>query len=206
MDMKIHKAIERWSGELSGVFTMADLRVVLGDRTEAALFKRLVGLVEEGVLVKVKRGIYAVPGASLAEISHRIAPAAYVSTGTVLARRGLIGSVPARRMQAVKTGRPRTYQCALGIIEHLSIAPHLYFGFSLEDGILRATPEKAFLDTCYYQWRGKTFSFDPATDVHTGDLDRALLDEYLASYDRRFVDHFNRIYRIDLGEEAISAK
>ena len=29
MDIKIHRAIERWSGELSGVFTMADLRVVL---------------------------------------------------------------------------------------------------------------------------------------------------------------------------------
>jgi predicted transcriptional regulator of viral defense system len=202
VDIKIYQAIERWSDELSGVFTMADLRVVLGDRTEAALYKRLAGLVREGVLVKVKRGIYAVPGASLAEIGHRIAPEAYVSTGTVLARHGLIGSVPARRLQAVKTGRPRTYRCALGTIEHLSIAPHLYFGFGVEDGIRVATPEKAFLDTCYYRWRGKTFSFDPAADVAVEDLDRALLEEYLARYDKRFADHFNRMY---LGKEEVAA-
>ena len=194
MDIKIHRAIEQWSGELSGVFTMADLRVVLGDRTEAALFKRLAGLVREGVLVKVKRGLYAVPGASLEEISHRIDPKAYISTGTVLARHALIGSVPARRVQAVRTGRPRTYRCALGTIEHLSIAPRLYFGFSLEDGILRATPEKAFLDTCYYRWRGKTFSFDPASDVNTGDLDRELLAGYLERYDARFAEFFERVF------------
>lgn len=197
MDVKIHKAIERWADELSGVFTLDDLRVVLGDRTEAAMFKRLAYLVGEGVLVKVKRGIYATPEASLTEISHRIDPDAYISTGTILARHALIGSVPARRVQAVKTGRPRTYRCALGTIEHLSISPRLYFGYELLDGIRCATPEKAFLDTCYYAWRGKRFSFDPASDVAARELNQELLDEYLKRYDARFVRHFNEVFRGD---------
>ncbi|MBA4387784.1 MAG: hypothetical protein C0404_07375 [Verrucomicrobia bacterium] len=173
---------------------MPDLRVMLGDRTEAALYKRLNGLVEAGILLKVKRGIYATPEASLAAISNRIEPAAYVSTGTILAKCAAIGSVPARRIQAVKTGRPRTYVCKLGVIEHLSLSPQLYFGFEPADGILYATPEKAFLDVCYYTYRGKRFSFDPESDVNVSDLKRHVVYSYLRKYDRRFVDYFNRIW------------
>ncbi len=194
MDVAIHQAVERWAGELGGVFTLADLRMILGDRTEAAMYKRLSGLVDAGSLIKVKRGIYATPGASLSSISHRIDPTAYISTGTILARHALIGSIPARRVQAVKTGRPRIYRCALGIIEHLSMIPRLHFGFTTVDGIPCATPEKAFLDVCYYTYRGKRFSFDPASDVSVSDLDRKILTGYLTCYDKRFVNYFNRIW------------
>ena len=82
--------------------------------------------------------------------------------GTVLARTAIIGSIPARRVQAVKMGRPRTYRCELGTIEHLSITPRLYFGFGSIAGDLVASPEKAFLDVCYFTYRGRRFSFDPA--------------------------------------------
>ena len=194
MDSEVYKAIEKWAEELDGVFALSDLRVVLGDVTEAALYKRLNGLVESGTLIKVKRGVYATPEAPLAAISARIEPKAYISTGTILARSALIGSVPVRRVQAVKTGRPRLYRCSLGVIEHLSISPQLYVGFSPVNGVLCATLEKAFLDTCYYTYRGKRFSFDPASDVDVVRLDRGLIDDYLQRYDRRFVNYFNRIW------------
>lgn len=194
MNLNVYKSVQRWAGELDGVFAMSDLRVMLGDRTEAALYKRLNGLVEAGILLKVKRGIYATPEASLAAISNRIEPAAYISTGTILAKCAAIGSVPARRIQAVKTGRPRTYVCKSGVIEHLSLSPQLYFGFEPVDGILYATPEKAFLDVCYYTYRGKRFSFDPESDVNVSDFKRHVVYSYLQKYDRRFVDYFNRIW------------
>ncbi len=194
MDAEVYKAIQKWSTEMDSVFTLADLRIVLGDRTEAALYKRLNRLVETGTLIKVKRGLYATPEASLSIVSNRIESRAYVSTGTILAQSAIIGSVPARRIQAIKTGRPRVYRCALGVIEHLSISPQLYLGFSSVDGILCATPEKAFLDVCYYTYRGKRFSFDPASDIDTDRLCRKTIDGYLENYDRRFVDYFNRIW------------
>jgi hypothetical protein len=88
MNEKVCAVIQRWAGDLDGVFTLPDLRVALGDRTEAALYKRLNALVDAGMLFKVKRGIYATPEATLAAISNRIEPAAYISTGTVLAQGG----------------------------------------------------------------------------------------------------------------------
>lgn len=194
MDAEIYKAIQKWSTEMDGVFTLADLRIILGDRTEAALYKRLAGLIDAGTLIKVKRGIYATPDASLSTVSNRIEPKAYISTGTILAQSAIIGSIPARRIQAIKTGRPRVYHCALGVIEHLSISPRLYLGFASVNGILCATPEKAFLDVCYYAYRGKRFSFDPATDVDTARLSRRTIDSYLENYDSRFVGYFNRIW------------
>jgi len=194
MDIGVYKAVQEWAEELDGVFTLADLRVVLGDVTEAALYKRLNRLVESETLVKVKRGLYATRDAALAAISNRIEPKAYISTGTILARSALIGSVPVRRVQAVKTGRPRVYRCALGVVEHLSVSPQLYVGFSCVDGVLCATPEKAFLDTCYYTYRGKRFSFDPASDVDAARLSRDLIDDYLKKYDRRFVNYFNKVW------------
>ncbi|MFO7535804.1 MAG: type IV toxin-antitoxin system AbiEi family antitoxin domain-containing protein [Kiritimatiellia bacterium] len=194
MNTKVYRAIQRWAGDLEGVFTLSDLRVALGDRTEAALYKRLTGLVEAGILIKVKRGIYATPEASLAAISCRIEPAAYISTGTILAKCAAIGSIPVRKIQAIKTGRPRTYVCKLGTIEHLSLSPRLYFGFVPVDGVLCATPEKAFLDVCYFTYRGRRFSFDPESDVNTSDLKRNIVSGYLKKYDPRFVNYFNRIW------------
>jgi hypothetical protein len=194
MDINGYTAIQRWSSDLKGVFTISDLKVALEEDAEVTLFRKLSKLLDSRVLVKVKRGIYATPDAALTTISSRIDPNSYISTGTVLAQRAIIGSVPARRVQAVKTGRPRTYQCEQGIIEHLSIDPKYYFGFEPHRGLLWATPEKAFLDVCYYTFKRKTFSFDPISDVHRQDLDVDRINRYLEKYDQRFITFFNRLW------------
>lgn len=195
MDINKYRSIQKWAGELDGVFTMPDLKVALDERADATLYRTLTELTRTGILVKVKRGLYATPEASLATLSSRIDPKSYISTGTVLARTAAIGSVPARKVQAVKVGRPRLYRCELGIIEHLSICPRLYFGFSSVDGRLVASPEKAFLDVCYFTYKGRRFSFDPGTDVILTDLDFEVINRYLDAYDTRFVSFFNRTWR-----------
>jgi hypothetical protein len=189
-------AVQSWAGELDGVFDVADLKVVLNENSNATLFRKLREFLRAGTLLKVTRGVYATPSASLTTISSRIEPESYISTGTVLAQKALIGSIPARKIQAIKIGRPRIYQCALGTIEHLSIDPKLYFGFVSLNGICFATPEKAFLDVCYYYYKGKRLSFDPASDVNFQSLDFSLISNYLNHYDKRFITFFNRIWRM----------
>ena len=195
MNAKGQVDLGKWAEELGGVFTLGDLRVLSGELSDAGVYKKVERLVAGGNLVKVKRGLYALPSASLAAISARIDPAAYVSTGTALSRHLLIGSVPARRLQAVKVGVPRKYSCPLGAIEHLSIAPRLFFGFTEESGIRMATPAKAWLDTCYYAYKGRAFSFDLDTDVNREKLGQALISKYLAEYDSRFRAYYDRNWR-----------
>jgi predicted transcriptional regulator of viral defense system len=189
------KRLEEWANELDGVFTLGDLRVLNGNLSYAGVYKKVERLVTSGQLVKVKRGLYALPSASLVAISARIDPLAYVSTGTALSRYLMIGAVPARRLQAVKVGVPRTYSCAVGVIEHLSIAAHLFFGYTEENGIRMATPEKAWLDACYYRFKGRAFSFDLDTDVNRNSLDEELIFKYLEPYDSRFRVYYERNWR-----------
>lgn len=187
--------IGKWAEEFGGVFTLGDLRALYGEWSEAGVYKKLERLIARKELVKVKRGLYALPSASLTAISARIDPTAYVSTGSALSRHLRIGSVPARRLQAIKVGVPRTYSCILGTIEHLSLSPRLFFGFTEENGLRMATPEKAWLDVCYYAYRGRTFSFDLDTDVDRTGLNEALLSKYLAAYDPRFRTAYERTWR-----------
>lgn len=195
MDIKTYREIEKWATELAGVFTIADLKVVLNENTEPTLYRAITTLVDSGMLIKVKRGIYATPEASLTTISSRIEPHAYISTGAVLARHAIIGSIPAHKVQAVKVGRPRLYACSLGVIEHLSISPHLYFGFTDGAGVRIASPEKAFLDVCYFTYRGHRFSFDPDTDINLDALDFDQIKRDLNVYDPRFVSFFNQHWK-----------
>lgn len=194
MDIKLYSAIQQWEKDQDGVFWLSDLKVMSDEASEATLYRKLAALVKAKVLIKVKRGLYATPTASLITISGRIEPDAYITTGTVLAQKAIIGSVPSRRVQAVKIGRPRTYQFEGGSIEHLSIAPKLFFGFISKNGIRFATPEKAFLDVCYFYYKGKRFSFDPASDINREDLDSGIIANYLKKYDPRFITFFNRIW------------
>ena len=68
--------IGKWAEEFGGVFTLGDLRALYGELSEAGVYKKLERMVAGGDLVKVKRGLYALPSASLAAISMRIDPAA----------------------------------------------------------------------------------------------------------------------------------
>ena len=188
------KKIAKWSADLNGVFTIPDLKVLFGEKTEAALYKKLNSLTDEKLLIKILRGLYAVPDTSLEVISSRINPDSYISTGTVLANNIIIGSVPRRRVQAVKVGRPRVYETEIGTIEHLSIAQRLFFGFEMKNGIKYANPEKAFLDTCYFYFKGKRFSFDLDTDIDQNALNPKLIEKYLKKFDKRFITFFRRIW------------
>lgn len=178
---------------VNGVATIGELRVLYSGLSEAGVLKLLQRERGKGSLIKVKAGLYALPDAPLDAISFKINQESYISTGTVLAKALLIGSVPARRIQAVKVGRPRVYASPLGTIEHLSIHPRLFFGYSLVDGLYEASPEKAFLDACYYAYKGKTMSFDLDADVDRDALDHALLESYLKRYDKRFLTYYGRL-------------
>ena len=184
--------ILQWSRDLDGVFSMSDLKVLFGEVTESALYKKLNSLIEEKFLVKVIRGLYATPEASLEVISNRLNPSSYISMGTILAKNIIIGSVPSKKVQAVKVGRPRVYECALGTIEHLSIAPGLFCGFKIINGIKYADSEKAFLDACYFFYKGRQFSFDLDSDINKEALNSLLILTYLKKYDTRFVSFFKR--------------
>ncbi|MBP1635078.1 MAG: hypothetical protein H6Q10_1652 [Acidobacteria bacterium] len=133
------------------VFTTADAAIGLGvPNGHASVI--LARLAASGQLIRLRRGVWARPGAvdSLALPEYLTAPfPAYVSLQSALYLHGMISQVPAVTY-AVSLARTRRYVTPLGTISIHHVQPSFFFGF--EDagrGGRLATPEKALVDFLY---------------------------------------------------------
>lgn len=177
------------------VITVGELRTLFPKLGNDALMKFLKRLLKKGVLFKVKAGLYATKEASLIDISYKLNSESYLSFDSILAKYGVMGSIPRRHVAWVKVGSPKTFKFDLGIISHNSINSKYYFGYRIVDGIKEATPEKAFIDICYFLSKGKRFSFNISSDIAIKDLDSKLIEECLLAYPERFVEYIKKIIK-----------
>lgn len=114
-------------------------------------------LAKEGIVVRLKRGVWAnllAPRLRLEEaIPFMTAPwTSYVSLYSALSEHGLIAEVPAK-IYAVTGGRPMQISTPLGALSIHHLPPQTIWGFenhSTAEGFFPlAVPEKAWLDTLY---------------------------------------------------------
>lgn len=165
------------------MFSTADLHNLFAEPHAAAFARRVRALEREGVLERFIRGFYVVPGAfDLAVLSQRIAPASYVSFGTVLAQALVIGTAPARELWAAKVGRSREYRGAGCRLVHLGLDESLLFGYELRGTTRWALAEKALLDTLYFHLRGKRYPFDVYSDLNLQAVDTQRVRQLLGRY------------------------
>ncbi len=182
------KWVRELAGTQRGVFSKADLQVLMAERHPAAFTRRVAALERAGVLRRFSRGIYVSEGFDLATLSQRLAPDSYVSFGNALARNLVIGTQPKRQLLAAKPGRAHQYRGLGYEIVHVHIAAHLDFGHEIVDGVRWADAEKATLDAFYFHLRGRRYPFDVYSDIDAARLDRARLELYLERYrNPRFV-------------------
>jgi predicted transcriptional regulator of viral defense system len=177
-----YKLLQKWSTQMGGVYSTSDLANLFNESNPVSLNRRICRLEESGVLTRFIRGYYTTGEFDAQVLSSRLCRNSYVSLGTVLAKELIIGSVPARTLYAVKTGRSRSFRKDDFSLQYLGIAPHLFFGFQNREGVNIATPEKAFLDTLYFYQKGRKFSYNIFTDITAARLDRERIAEYLKKY------------------------
>lgn len=174
---------------MGGVFSKADLVNLFNESNPVVLNRRVGRLEKSHALSRFIRGYYTAGDFDVQVLSARLNKNSYISLGTVLAQELIIGSVPARTLYAVKTGRSKFYRKGGFSLQYLGIAPHLFFGFENKDGVNIATPEKAFLDALYFYQKGQKFSFNIYTDMTLSRLDRRKIAAYLKKYKNpRFVN------------------
>jgi hypothetical protein len=181
---------------LGGVYSINDLRNLFNQNSKVLLHREIRALEGEKLLQRFKQGIYVAEHFNPEILACRIYPDTYLSCSTVLAKHLITGSVPAKSIYAVKSGRNKEFE-GLGIrILYFGIKPELMFEINNEHGIRYATPEKAFIDTLYFYQKGATFSFDIFTDINMMLLNKEKLRQILEHYQNpRFKSFVNGVIK-----------
>ena len=172
--------IARFAPSSGGVFSYPELFHLTSATTPLQGNRVIKRLLKEGVIYKICRGFYVTKNPDLWMLASRIKKKVYISTDSVLAKNGLIGTVPERTVTAVYTGQKRKIlKTPFGTIRFLSIQRQLMFGTTrTQQGILVANSEKAYLDLLYYYTKGVRFVIDPLQEVNLQKLDRKKIKFY----------------------------
>jgi len=161
-------------------YTIADLEKIT-KLSRNSLYVALKRWAEKGVLERVAQGIYIPMGGdvSLEKVAGQLYIPNYLSFESALARHGILNLIP-YTITFATTRKTRKFTLRKQGVEFRQMAPELFFGYEIRNGINIAIPEKAFLDEVYFLCRGKT-----ALDLDELDLKNLSLG-LLTEYAERF--------------------
>lgn len=161
-------------------YTIADLEKIT-KLSRNSLYVALKRWAEKGVLERVAQGIYIPMGGdvSLEKVAGQLYIPNYLSFESALARHGILNLIP-YTITFATTRKTRKFTLRKQGVEFRQMAPEMFFGYEIRNGINIAIPEKAFLDEVYFLCRGKT-----ALDLDELDLKNLSLG-LLTEYAERF--------------------
>jgi len=162
-------------------WSVADLGKVLGYKDRRTLLVALHRLVRQGVLIRMRRGIYRVSirPADPAVLANLLYRPSYLSFESALARHGILSQIPYTITLATMRRSKKTVLDGAAV-EYRQLKAALFFGQRIENGLEIAEPEKALLDALYLMKRGRL-------SLPLDELDLSGLSAgKLKSYARRF--------------------
>jgi predicted transcriptional regulator of viral defense system len=177
-DIQLAQSLARFN---KPYWSVPDLQKVLGYKSRQTLLVVLHRLVGQGVLTRVRRGIYRVSihSAEGALLANLLYTPSYLSFESALSRYGILSQVP-YTISLATTRRSKRTTLDGTAVEYRQLRKDLFFGHRLEKGLDIAEPEKALLDALYLMKRGKL-------SLAVGELDLSGLSRgRLNSYGFRF--------------------
>jgi len=161
-------------------FTVADLEKITG-LSRPSLKMALSRFISQGVLIRLKRGVYALADASLniEKVANQLYYPSYLSFESALSNYGILSQFP--YVQTFATTK-QTKRLTLGQteIEFRQLKKELYFGYVMKNEINIAEPEKALLDQLYMVSRGKAMLNIQELDLRK--IKKSILNEYAKSF------------------------
>lgn len=146
-------------------FSLDDVAYTLGIQpaSAAVLCSRYV---KKGLLVRLKRGLYArteklanLDQEDLFRIANFLQVPSYISLTTALSYHGLTTQVQRGVFESISVKRTRKFEVSKFTFNYVKIRSDLYKGFERVDDVFIALPEKALLDSFYLASFGR-YSFD----------------------------------------------
>ena len=139
-------------------FTVADLEKILEMKRDS-LYVTLNRLVKDGVLIRLRRGVYQPEFQSLEleRTANELYYPSYLSFESALSRYGILSQIPYTLTFATNR-RSKKILLRDREVEYRQLKKEYFFGYKLENGIYIAEPEKAVLDQLYMINKGKASS------------------------------------------------
>lgn len=136
-------------------FTLNTLKSLLEIKRESTNFNILQRLVANGVLQKIERNKYLLPGAKINDFSlaNFIYQPSYISFESALNFRGILSQFPYEVTSA--TGKKTAAKTIDGkTFSYIHLKKTLFWGYEKKNDFLIAFPEKALLDQLYLASKG----------------------------------------------------
>lgn len=150
------EALKKLENLKKDYYTVKDLERILGMPVDV-LRVQLTRWVKKGVLIRVYEGIYAPYGTEIdvVKVANQIYYPSYLSFENVLSKYGILSQVPYSLTFATTKRTKKKVILEDTQIEYTKLAGKYYFGYTFENGINIATPEKALVDCLYLVSKGK---------------------------------------------------
>jgi predicted transcriptional regulator of viral defense system len=177
-DIQLVQSLSRFN---KPYWSVADLQKVLGYKSRKTLLVVLHRLVDQGVLVRMRREIYRVSihSADTAVVANLLYRPSYLSFESALSRYGILSQIP-YTVTLATTRRSKKTTLEGTAVEYRQLRADLFFGHRIDKSLDIAEPEKALLDALYLMKRGRL-------SLALGELDLSgLSSRKLKSYGTRF--------------------
>jgi len=130
--------------------------------------KLLARLARDGLIVRLRRGLWAVT----TQVNPYTLPPyltapypSYISAWTALYHHGLIDQIP-QQIYVVSLDRSKKIKTPVAMFAVRHISPALFEGYTARDGVFMATPEKALFDAIYLAGAlGRQHAFFPEVEI-----------------------------------------
>jgi len=161
-------------------FSTADLEKITGLERES-LKVVLHRLVRQGVLSRLRRGVYelVVDPANIRVVANQLYYPSYVSFETALSDYGILSQIP-YTVTFATTKKSKKITIRDSEVEYTQLRNDLFFGYTLNNGIYIAEPEKALLDQLYLVSRGKRSV--NIKELETKPISKTKLAKYAKKY------------------------
>jgi len=184
-------------------FTTTDLGKIL-DVSQQSLSVTLNRLVKDGVLIRLKRGVYqpVFQDRKLEKVANELYYPSYLSFESALSKYGILSQTP--YVLTFATSKP-SKRLNLGNkeIEYRQLKEEYFFGYVLDDGVYVAEPEKAILDQLYMTSRG--ISISDTSEWSLINLKKGKLTQYSKKFPLTVQNKIRKLIP-RLGQHAISVK
>lgn len=186
-----------------GYFTVADMGKIVG-LSKDSLKVALNRLTTKKVLTRVKRGVYqlSLSQIDVKKIANQLYYPSYLSFESALSIYGILSQIPFTQTFAT-VKKSKKMNLGNTEVEFTQVKKDLFFGYTLENGIYIAEPEKALLDTLYLVSRGKrSINID---ELDLKEIKKEKIEEYATKFPVYIMPFVDKIKKY-LGTTPVTAE